>query len=73
MVLPRSRGERSLKRLCADAGISPMGRDAMPVFRVNGQAAAVPGLGIDLRFTPEKVPAAYISFHQDSEESIYEK
>ena len=73
MVLPGSRGERSLKRLCADAGISPMGRDAMPVFRVNGQAAAVPGLGIDLRFTPEKVPAAYISFHQDSEESIYEK
>ena len=70
MRLPGTRGERSLKRLCADAGITPAQRDTLPVFRVNGQAAAVPGLGVDLRFASEKEPTAYISFHQDIEESI---
>ena len=70
LLMPGSRGERSLTRLCADAGMTPVQRDAMPVFRVNGQAAAVPGIGIDSRFAPEKEPAAYILFHQKSKESI---
>lgn len=43
---------RSLKRLFAEAGISPAQRDLAPVIRVSGRAAAVYGIGTDQAFLP---------------------
>lgn len=76
MTLPGSRGARSLKRLCTDAGIQPWQRDRMPVLRAGGQVVAVPGIGSDLKFLPRIEEAAiYVTFHykKDIEESHYEK
>ncbi|MCI2055510.1 MAG: tRNA lysidine(34) synthetase TilS [Oscillibacter sp.] len=47
-----ARGRRSLKRLCTDAGISPWVRDTLPVLRADGEAVAVPGIGIDSHYAP---------------------
>lgn len=74
MTLPGSRGARSLKRLCADAGIRPWERDAMPVLRSGGTLAAVPGIGVDLKFLPREEHAViYVTFHHKKEERQYEK
>ncbi len=54
MTLPESRGERSLKRLCADRGIAPAERDRLPVLRIGGRAAAVPGIGVDTTWLPRE-------------------
>ena len=51
LTLP-GKTRRSLKRLFADAGISPAQRDMTPVIRVNGRAAAVYGIGTDQAFLP---------------------
>ena len=57
---------RTLKRLCADRGISPMERDALPVLRVNGRAAAVPELGLDENFAPDRhETGARVIFYKD--------
>ena len=70
MTLPGSRGPRSLKRLCADAGMTPAARDLLPVLRVNGRAAAIPGIGMDLNFAPANLESAvFVTFHQETEES----
>jgi len=74
--LPGARGSRSLKRLCVDAGISPWRRDLLPVLRIDGRPAAVPGVGIDQRFAPEaegKTVLFQYKNQQDAEESGYEK
>lgn len=64
MMLPGSRGERSLKRLCADAGVQSWQRDTMPVLRAGEQVVAVPGIGVDLKFLPQDEEAAiYVTFH----------
>ena len=69
MRLPGDRGERSLKRLCADRGISPTERDTLPVLRINGQAAAVPGIGIHLDFLPcQDRDMAHVIFYRLIEE-----
>ena len=47
LTLPGSRGRRSLKRLLAERGVPPEQRDAVPVFCLAGQAAAVPGVVVD--------------------------
>ena len=74
MTLPGSRGARSLKRLCADAGIRPWERDAMPVLRSGETLAAVPGIGVDLKFLPREEHAViYVTFHHKKEERQYEK
>ena len=74
MTLPGSRGARSLKRLCADAGISLAQREILPVLRVNGQAAAVPGVGMDVNFAPcAEAQSVYVIFHQETEEKNNEK
>jgi len=74
MTLPGSRGARSLKRLCADAGLSVAARDAVPVLRVDGQAAAVPGVGVDVKFVPKgSAKPIYVIFHQETEEKNDEK
>lgn len=52
MTLPGGRGARTLKRLCADAGIPPTKRDTLPVLRSGARPTAVPGIGIDAEFTP---------------------
>ena len=65
MTLPGSRGSRSVKRLCAERGISPAERDILPVLRVNGQIAAMALLGTTLEFTPQNnEPAVYIRFEK---------
>lgn len=74
MRLPDSRGERSLKRLCADAGIPPWERDALPVLRAGEVPAAVPEIGVDLKFLPRESPAVmYVTFHHKKEEKRYEE
>ena len=54
LTLPGRRGRRSLKRLLAERGIPPEQRDAVPVFCLAGQAAAVPGVGVDASAVPEQ-------------------
>lgn len=50
LILPGSRGGRSVKRLFADAGVQGASRDALPVLCVDGRAAAVFSLGVDRRY-----------------------
>ena len=67
MTLPGSRGPRSLKRLCMDAGIAPANRNLMPVLRAGDQIVAAPGIGVDLAFVPQKGHAAiYVSFQNEN-------
>ena len=76
LCLPGSRGCRSLKRLCADAGIPPDRRDRLPVLRVNGRCAAVPGIGIDWEFAPElHGKTVFITFfnHKETEENHHDE
>ncbi len=51
MELPDSRGARTLKRLFADAGVSPEERDRLPVLRTGERPVAAPYLGVDLEFS----------------------
>ena len=51
LTLP-GKTRRSLKRLFAEAGISPAQRDATPIIRINARAAAVYGIGTDQAFLP---------------------
>ena len=63
------RGERSLKRLCADRGIPPWRRDTLPVLRVGELPAAVPGLGVQSAFAPQgKSKTVFVTFTEDTEE-----
>ena len=52
LTLPGSRGSRTLKRLLADAGVTPERRPAVPVICVNGAAAAVWSVGVDRAYLP---------------------
>ena len=70
MTLPGSRGRRSLKRLAADAGLTPEQRDCIPVVRVDGRCAAVPGIGMDTDFAPGSCPeTVFITFIKETEEN----
>ena len=64
---PRDRlNGRTVKRLCVDRGIAPAERDGLPVLRIGGQAAAVPGLGLDENFAPNRhETAARVIFYKD--------
>lgn len=69
MTLPGSRGARSLKRLCADAGLPVWERDAMPVLRAGEAPVAAPGIGVELKFLPQEGSAVmYVTFHHRSQE-----
>lgn len=69
MTLPGSRGTRSMKRLCADAGLSVWERDAMPVLRAGEAPVAAPGIGVELKFLPQEGSAVmYVTFHHRSQE-----
>ena len=50
--LPGSRGPRSFKRLCAERGLTPEARDALPVLRVGEAHAADPVFGVQPDFAP---------------------
>lgn len=66
MTLPGSRGARTLKRLWADAGISPAERDAMPVLRSGERPAAAPGIGADGEFSPgSREETLFVTFKKD--------
>ena len=70
VTIPGSRGRRSFKRLCVDAGIPPETRDGLPVLRINGRCAAVPGIGIDTDFAPGSHPeTVFVTFYKETEEN----
>ena len=71
MALPGSRGERSLKRLCAENGIAPGERDILPVLRVDGKCAAVPGVGIHCEFLTGSDRPVFLTFK--TEEKNYDE
>ena len=50
--LPGSRGPRSFKRLCAERGLTPEARDALPVLRVGEAHAADPVFGVQPDVAP---------------------
>lgn len=60
MQLTGARGQRSLKRLFQDAGISPAERDAMPVIYAGDEVCAVPFLGGDVRFLAQEGDEALV-------------
>ena len=62
---------RTVKRLCVDQGVSPADREMRPVLRVNGRAAAVPELGLDENFAPDRhETAARVIFYKDRGENV---
>ena len=67
MKLPGSRGPRTLKRLFADAGVSPDTRDRLPVLRVGGRPVAAPYLGVDLEFSAGK-GGEWVTFYTEHTE-----
>ena len=72
--LPGSRGPRSFKRLCAERGISPGERDALPVLRVGETHAADPVFGVQPDFAPcPGGQTVFLKFYKKTEESKYEK
>lgn len=63
MTVPGSRGSRSVKRLCADLGISPQERDTLPVLRTEDAPVAMARVGINMEFAPkEDEKTVYIKF-----------
>jgi tRNA(Ile)-lysidine synthase len=70
MTIPGSRGARSLKRLCVDSHIAPGERNALPVLRVDGRCAAVPGIGIDREYL-SCGRTVYVTFIKETEEKRY--
>ena len=57
---------RTVKRLCVDRGMSLADREVLPVLRVNGRAAAVPGLGLDENFALDRhETGARVIFYKD--------
>ena len=53
MTLAGSRGQRSLKRLFVDRGLSPRERDRTPVFYTAEQVCAAAEIGVDAEFLAE--------------------
>lgn len=72
--LPGSRGKRSFKRLCAERGITPEERDALPVLRVGETHAADPVFGVQPDFAPcFGKETVFVKFTKKTEERDYEK
>ena len=72
--LPGSRGKRSFKRLCAERGISPEERDALPVLRVGEAHAADPVFGVQQDFAPDSArETVFVKFTKKTEENHHEK
>ena len=72
--LPGSRGKRSFKRLCAERGLTPEERDALPVLRVGETHAADPVFGIQPDFAPcSGEEPVFVKFTKKTEEREHEK
>ena len=72
--LPGSRGKRSFKRLCADRGLTPEERDALPVLRVGQAHAADPVFGVQTDFAPcPGGQTVFVKFYKKTEEKQHEK
>ena len=54
MTLAGSRGQRSLKRLFVDCGLSPRERDHTPVFYTEGRVCAAAEIGVDAAFLAQE-------------------
>ncbi len=54
LTLPGARGRRSVKRLLTERGVPPRRQRTTPVVCINGEPAAVYGVGTDQRFLPGK-------------------
>lgn len=66
LQLPGSKGRRTVKRLCADAGIDLAQRESLPGIFVDQRLAAVWPLGTDQAFLPEGAPRRFIQItHRD--------
>ena len=65
LTLPGAKGSRSVKRLCLDRRISLAERDRLPAVYVEGQLAAVWGLGVDKAFAPVTgMPCRFIKIEE---------
>lgn len=53
MTLPEARGQRSLKRLFADRGVTARERERTPVFYTNGCVCAAAEIGVDVNYLAE--------------------
>ena len=74
LQLPGSRGKRSFKRLCAERGLTPEERDALPVLRVGEAHAADPVFGVQPDFAPcPDGQTVFLKFYKKTAESKYEK
>ena len=72
--LPGSRGKRSFKRLCAERGMTPEERDALPVLRVEEAHAADPVFGVQPDFAPDSErETVFVKFTKKTEENHHEK
>lgn len=72
--LPGSRGKRSFKRLCAERGLTPEERDALPVLRVGEIHAADPVFGVQPDFAPcPEGETVFVKFYKKTEEREHEK
>ena len=72
--LPGSRGKRSFKRLCAERGLTPEERDALPVLRVGEIHAADPVFGVQPDFAPcSGEETVFVKFTKKTEEREHEK
>ena len=72
--LPGSRGKRSFKRLCAERGLTPEERDALPVLRVGEIHAADPVFGVQPDFAPcPEGETVFVKFTKKTEEREHEK
>ena len=61
----------TLKALCAENGIAPGERDSLPVLRVDGKCAAVPGVGIHCEFLTGSDRPVFLTFK--TEEKDYDE
>ena len=55
-----------MKRLGADAGVSPAERDGLPVLRLGERVVAAPYLGVDLDFAAGEA-GAQVTFYTEGE------
>lgn len=69
LTLPGARGCRSVKRLLTERGMPPRRRRTTPVVCINGEPAAVYGVGTDQRFCRKRRQQyKYLMIEKDQEE-----
>ncbi len=67
LELPNSRGKRSVKRLLTERGIPPQERKKIPCIRLDGELAAVHGVGTDRHYLPKDGGGAIkINFYKEN-------